>query len=272
MNVFYSFGAIVVSLLVGCGNQGQNAAATPVLAVHDAGSEEEVLPPLVQAGIPIRGCPGKTGKAVVLTFDDGPSPYTKDLLDILAKENVRAAFFLKADNLDESHPASAANRLEVVRMRDEGHEICNHTFSHRRLPDLDDAGVMEEMTRAEALIADVTGRRTRCMRPPYSAYDDRVLGILRELDYGVVMADLDTMDWLHASTEFPADFDPEKVLGFVDEGLAGAEGPLIHIQHDNEYTQASVELVPLVLARFRAHGFEFVSLSECVGGRIDSPE
>jgi peptidoglycan/xylan/chitin deacetylase (PgdA/CDA1 family) len=107
------------------------------------------------------------------------------------------------------------------------------------------------------------------MRPPYSAYDDRILGILKGLGYSVVMWSYDAQDWQYASTEFPADYDPQKVLDIVGQSVGAADGSLIHIQHDNEFTQASVELVPLVLQEMRSAGFAFVTLKECLGGSID---
>jgi peptidoglycan/xylan/chitin deacetylase (PgdA/CDA1 family) len=193
------------------------------------------------------------------------------LLELLEQRNAPATFFLKTDNLDDAHPDYAANRLRVQKIHAAGHEICNHTHSHRRLTQLDDAEVREEMLMAENQIASETGRRTQCMRPPYTDYDDRVLGILGELGYRVILWSFDSGDWLHASTEFPNDFDTDKVLSAVTDATKSFTGPLIHIQHDNEYTEASVELVPLVIDRLRNGGWQVITMSECVGGPIDKP-
>jgi len=228
--------------------------------------------PLIEAGVPFHTCTARAGKVVTLTFDDGPSPYSNELLDALAQAKVPATFFLKGDNLDEGNPQRDANRLAVKRMQDEGYEICNHTFSHPNLTTLTDDDVVQEMQRSEDLIADVTGRRTRCMRPPYSAYDDRILGILKSLGYSVVMWSFDSEDWHYASTEFPDEYDPEKMLATVTDAVATAKPPLIHIQHDNEFTQASVEMVPQVIDEMRKGGFEFVTLAECLGGATDVPK
>lgn len=221
--------------------------------------------------VPIRVCPGRTDQVVVLTFDDGPSPYTDRLLELLQQRNARATFFLKTNNLDEAHPEHAANRLRVGRIHAAGHEICNHTHSHRRLTQLNHADVRAEMLTAETLIASETGRRAQCMRPPYTDYDDGVLGILGELGYSVILWSFDTGDWLHASTEYPNDLDTDKVLRAVTDATNALTGPLIHIQHDNEYTEASVELVPIVIDRLRNAGWQVITLSECVGEAIDKP-
>jgi len=107
------------------------------------------------------------------------------------------------------------------------------------------------------------------MRPPYSAYDDRILGIMKDLEYSVVMWSYDSQDWQFASTEYPSDYNPEKVLGIVNDCLPAAQGSVIHIQHDNEFTKASVELVPAVIDTIRKAGFDFVTLRECLGGSLD---
>ncbi len=260
--------SLVIFLLVGCGTEHVAILEDRPMAPAPAPATPE---PLAAAGVPVSVCPGRTDNVVVLTFDDGPSPYTDKLLELLDKSHARATFFLKADNLDETHPQHVENRLRVRRMQAAGHEICNHTHSHRRLTSLDDAAVRDEITKAEDLIANETGRRTRCMRPPYTDYDNRVLGILGQLDYRVILWSFDTADWHHASTEFPDEFDPNKVLDTVTAATGSLTGPLIHIQHDNEYTEASVDLVPLVIDRLRTGGWEVVSLSECIGGWIDKP-
>lgn len=224
-----------------------------------------------EAGVPYSTCPAVTGKKIVLTWDDGPSVHTDRLLDILREEDVRAAFFLKGKTLAEDYTDHDESRAKVRRIADEGHEICSHTLSHKRLTDLDRAGIEREVQTAEELFAAQTGRRTRCIRPPFGGYDDRVLSILRERDYKVVLWSLNTYDWQYASTELPDEFDPKKILDLVRTGTQGAMGPLIHIQHDGQASGVSIETVPLVIRYLRDQGWTFITLRECLGGPIDVP-
>lgn len=222
-------------------------------------------------GSPVWDCPNRSDKSIALTFDDGPSSHTDELLRALASRNVPATFFLKTEQLDENDPHYLENRMLVRRIQSAGHEICNHTNSHRALTSLSDEEIRNEMLKAEKLISEETGRRTQCMRPPYSDYDDRVLRILGKLGYKVISWSFDSGDWLHASVEFPKDFDPNSVLATIKDATKSADGPLIHIQHDNEFTAASVALVPQIIDSLRDDGWKFISMSECLGAPIDEP-
>jgi peptidoglycan/xylan/chitin deacetylase (PgdA/CDA1 family) len=213
------------------------------------------------------GCPARTGKEVVLTFDDGPSPYTDELLDLLKKEGIHATFFLKGKELGTLASGYEDNRRRARRIRDEGHEICNHTLTHRKLTTLSDAEIVEEMNTSEALLAETTGLHTRCMRPPFGDYDDRVLSVVRGLGYEVLMWNLNTYDWKYASTEQPV-FDPPRIMSYVREVTREATKPLIHIQHDALDMQASIRMVPRVVDYLRQSGWRMISLSECLGAPI----
>ncbi|AKT38983.1 polysaccharide deacetylase family protein [Chondromyces crocatus] len=228
---------------------------------------------LVGPGIPIKSCPAKTGKFAVLTFDDGPSPFTDELLGHLHAKGAPAAFFLKGKKLADDFTGHAEHRARVQRIAAAGHEICNHTFTHDGLvyPGKGEAAIRADMLDAEDLIADVTGRRTRCMRPPYGDHNPQVLGILASLDYRVIMWSLNTDDWRYGSIEYPADISPTKILELVDKTLRQSTEPLIHIQHDAEDSEPSVATVPQVIDAIRAQGWTLISLSECLGEPIDVP-
>jgi peptidoglycan-N-acetylglucosamine deacetylase len=212
-----------------------------------------------------------TGKKIVLTWDDGPSVHTDRLLDILHGEDARAVFFLEGKTLADASAQHDEFRARVRRMADEGHEICNHTLSHQKLTGLDSSTIQREVQSAEDLFAAQTGRRTRCIRPPFGAHDDHVLRVLRGLDYKVVLWSLNTYDWKYASSERPEEFDPDEILDLVRAGTQIAAGPLIHIQHDGQATGASIEVVPQVIGYLRAQGWTFITLRECLGGPIDAP-
>jgi hypothetical protein len=100
---------------------------------------------------------------VAITFDDGPDPvWTPRILDILRDRGVKAAFFLLGKNC-EDYP-----RL-VQRIVEEGHEIGNHTYSHRNLAVMSEWQMELELTATQRLIESITGRSTTLFRPPYNA-------------------------------------------------------------------------------------------------------
>lgn len=83
---------------------------------------------------------------VALTFDDGPhSVYTKELLDGLKKRDVVASFFVLGEHIE-------GNEELILRMKEEGHLIGNHTFSHVKLDTLNDTAACDEVKRTLSLI------------------------------------------------------------------------------------------------------------------------
>lgn len=110
------------------------------------------------------------GRAVALTFDDGPrEPYTSQILDILADQGIKATFFLVGENV-RRYPAVTRR---IVR---EGHAIGNHSWSHRSLASVSWEVARREIKRTDALIRAVTGRRPFLFRPPYGALGSQLAG------------------------------------------------------------------------------------------------
>ena len=104
-----------------------------------------------------------------MTFDDGPhASNTPRLLDILRQRNIKATFYVIGKNVD-NYP-HLTRRIVA-----EGHEIGNHTYTHRNLKKLSDAQVLSEMARARISIVNATGVQPRTMRPPYGAIYQRQL-------------------------------------------------------------------------------------------------
>ncbi|EYF01582.1 polysaccharide deacetylase family protein [Chondromyces apiculatus] len=230
-------------------------------------------PPASGTGVRIKTCPARQGKVVALSFDDGPSPYTDSLLAILKEKKAPAAFFLKAKKLARDFPKYEDYRARVKRIAEAGHAVCSHTFSHSGLvgPHVTEATIRADITKAEDLIADITGRRPKCLRPPFGDTDDRSLAILKEYGYQVILWNLNTDDWRFASSDRKKDFDPPQILALVQKTLAKSQGPFIHIQHDSEESEASIKMVPQVIDYLRDQGYTTISLQECLGQPIDIP-
>ena len=97
---------------------------------------------------------------IAMTFDDGPhATNTPRLLDILRRRNIKATFYVIGENVDR-YP-HLTRRIVA-----EGHEIGNHTYTHRNLKSLNDRQVLTEMTRTRSSIIRATGIAPRTMRPP----------------------------------------------------------------------------------------------------------
>ncbi|MFJ2031879.1 polysaccharide deacetylase family protein [Streptosporangium sp. NPDC087985] len=192
-----------------------------------------------------RGIDCRRVKCVALTYDDGPGQYTGKLLDILARYNARATFFVVGQMVAGDGP----NNLR--RMVTEGHEIGNHSWSHAQLTALSDAGIRGELGRTQQIVHYMTGRWMTVMRPPYGSTNQRVAAVARSKGLAQILWSLDTMDWR----------DRDSVV--VTRRATGATPGSIVLMHDIHGT--TVEAAPHVLERLTAAGYTFVTLSEMYG-------
>ena len=199
----------------------------------------------------------ETRRSVALTFDDGPSRATPELLKYLAAEGIRATFFQCGMNV-ERHP-------EIARqVRDAGHEIGNHTYSHARLcpqisrkPNLRSPGnIFRELARTQEVLKRVVGVTPTLFRPPYGlrwwglGKAQRRLGLL-----GVLWTVI-AHDW-----EWPAERIAERLLANTSPGgiLCLHDGRDIREEVDlSEMLEALHILVPTL----RAAGYRFETVSQ----------
>lgn len=131
----------------------------------------------------------RDNSVVYLTFDDGPDPtYTNQLLDLLGQYNAKATFFVIGNSVD-AYPGT------VARIAAEGHALGNHTYNHEALPLLEAQDVVATLSATNNAIARVTGRTSRCVRPPYASLNEPTLALLREQGFAVSMWEVDSQDW-----------------------------------------------------------------------------
>ena len=126
---------------------------------------------------------------VALSFDDGPSHWTEQILDLLAESGARATFFVCGVAIEGREDT-------LRRCVAEGHEVANHTHTHPELRDLDRAAIAAELDAASLAIESVIGTRPVHFRPPYFESSDDVEAVSRELGLGEpIGADTWTADW-----------------------------------------------------------------------------
>ncbi|WP_255462921.1 polysaccharide deacetylase family protein [Flavobacterium sp. LPB0248] len=105
--------------------------------------------------------PLETEKKIALTFDDGPSIYTLEVLELLKKYNAKATFFCIGKNI-ETHPQI------LQKVIDEGHLVGNHSYSHSKFFDFYNAKkITEEIQKTDALLEKLTSKKINFFRPPY---------------------------------------------------------------------------------------------------------
>jgi peptidoglycan/xylan/chitin deacetylase (PgdA/CDA1 family) len=186
---------------------------------------------------------------VALTFDDGPSPYTLPLLQLLRRARASATFFLVGDRLaDWPDLASREARLGAV---------GDHTWSHPRLPSLRYDAAAWEITAGRRAIAAASRREVLLFRPPYGLTTprlDRLVGRSRMLD---VRWSVDSGDGLSGATV-------KSVVRTVESGVQPGSIVLLHDIHP--WTLAAVRRLLPWLAR---RGLRLVSVPELL--RLDPP-
>ncbi|SHK29192.1 Peptidoglycan/xylan/chitin deacetylase, PgdA/CDA1 family [Rubritalea squalenifaciens DSM 18772] len=191
----------------------------------------------------------RSQKYIALTFDDGPNPqHTPRLLDMLKRRNVKATFYVVGRNV-------AAHPNIVRRTVAEGHEIGNHTWTHRNLKTLSDEMVSWELDKTRDAIISATGVQPRTMRPPYGAmYQNQREWVYRKYGYPTVLWDVDPLDW-----KKPA---PSVVAQRLISGTKNGSILLVHDLHGQ-----SVDAIPQTIDTLLRQGYQFVTVSQLVALR-----
>jgi peptidoglycan-N-acetylglucosamine deacetylase len=188
-------------------------------------------------------------RAVSLTFDDGPDlDWTPRVLDVLAREGVRAAFFLIGQR------ARRAPEL-ARRIAGAGHDLGNHTWSHRSLWRCGPAHTEREIQDGHTAIADAAGEPPRFFRPPWGKTNLAMFGVARQLDTPCVF-------W----TVQPESRRPVDPAEQARRGIARARAGAIYDLHDADGVPGAggrlVEYLPTLVAGLRAQGYALVPLRE----------
>jgi peptidoglycan-N-acetylglucosamine deacetylase len=190
-------------------------------------------------------------KQLALTYDDGPNdPHTMRLLEILAKHNVLATFFLIGRYVKQ-RPDLAREIAEA------GHIIGNHTFTHPLLT-LETAGnVRKQLSDCRSALQDAVGEHSNLFRPPFGGRRPAVLRIARELGLEPIMWNVTGYDW----TAPPAAEIEKKVSRQI-------RGGNVILLHDGGHKEMGADRSQTVLAtdhlisRYKSEGYEFVTIQQ----------
>ena len=187
---------------------------------------------------------------VALTFDDGPNPdFTPPLLDTLRDLDVSATFFVVGRNA-EKYP------YIVSRITTEGHEIGNHTYSHRFLGLQTAARIGAELDKTTEIIRRIAGVTPSFFRPPQGLFTPTILNIAESRDLKTVIGDVYPRDPYNPGTDAIV----KRVLKRVEPGS-------IIILHDGSRWRwmsrsQTVAAVPIIIRELRKRGYRFLTVSE----------
>jgi peptidoglycan/xylan/chitin deacetylase (PgdA/CDA1 family) len=198
-------------------------------------------------------------KQLALTYDDGPNdPHTLHLLEVLAKHDVKATFFLIGRYVQQ-RPDLAR---EIVQA---GHVIGNHTFTHPLLIFKSAAEIRRELSTCRSAIEDAVGGTSSAIsnlfRPPFGGRRPAVLRIARELGLDRIMWNVTGFDW----TAPPSAVIEKK----VENQIRGGDVILLH---DGGHKQLGADRSQTVLAtdhliaKYKSEGYEFKTIPEMMEG------
>ena len=194
-----------------------------------------------------------SGKFLAITFDDGPHPQnTPRLLNMLKERNVKATFYVIGRSVD-MHPGV------VRRTVAEGHEIGNHSHTHRLMTRLSDDEVRQEMQRCADAIGKAAGVRPRTMRPPYGALNQNQRELVHsEFGYPTILWSVDPLDWRRPGPSVVA-----------QRLISGASPGGILLAHDLH--SQTVDAMPATLDGLLRQGYKFVTVSQLIAMREAQP-
>lgn len=196
---------------------------------------------------------GPKPRQLALTYDDGPNDScTPQLLEILARHEVKATFFLIGRYVRQS-PQLAQQIAQA------GHAIGNHTFHHPNLFFCSERKIKEELVQCELAFNDAIGDHPRLFRPPWGARRPAVVRAARALGLEPILWSVTCYDWRPTSAE--------RVLKHATRQITPRHGEII-LLHDGGHKTMGADRVHTLKAtdelirRYKGEGFEFATVPQ----------
>jgi peptidoglycan-N-acetylglucosamine deacetylase len=194
---------------------------------------------------------GRESNQLALTYDDGPNdPHTQRLLDVLARHDVHATFFLIGRYVQQ--------RPDIVReLVKAGHVAGNHTFTHPLLIFKRAQELRAQLENCDRALTDAVGKHSNLFRPPFGGRRPAVLRIARRMGLEPIMWNVTGHDWNADSA------------GQIERKVAGqVRGGNVILLHDGGHRHfgadrsCTVTATDRLISRFKSEGYEFVTIPE----------
>lgn len=180
---------------------------------------------------------------VALTFDDGPSPYTPQILAILKKNNIKATFFIVGTN--------AAKYPEYIKqIHAEGHVIGNHTLTHPMLTKISETELKKEISRPSEIVYNIIGIKPKCLRYPFGMSNEHVRNEIRTCGMMPVPMGFNSFDY-----ERPG---AQKIIDWVLKNAYSKQVILMHDGYDKR--EQTVAALPVIIDGIRKKGLGFSTI------------
>lgn len=183
--------------------------------------------------------PNYNKKYVALTFDDGPSNYTDDIVNLLYKNNSTATFFIVGNKA--LHYQKTLNNIIS-----KGNEIANHTYSHPWLTHLTNEEILNEINETQEIVNLLTGKMPTLFRPSYGSLNKKIKELIT-LD--IIMWTNDSNDWKYKTSKAIA----SNVIRNIKEDD-------IILMHDTY--KKTLQALKIIIPKLKELNYEIVSVSK----------
>lgn len=198
---------------------------------------------------------GPKEMVVALTFDDGPSPeYTNMVLNVLKKHQVKATFFLVGKHV-RKYPQVARRIVE------EGHEVGNHTYSHKDLVPASKRRLYKEIFETQKVINEYLGVDTRLFRPPRGIFSEAVRKFVVSHGFALVLWSVSGIDW----AKMPPTLIAKRIIRYAHPGaiiLLHDSGALLRSEGHSRLN--TVKALEIIIPALKERGYKFVTVSELI--------
>lgn len=180
-----------------------------------------------------------TKPVIALTFDDGPSRYTEEILETLRRNEVCATFFVLGNKVEDYQ--------EVLKKSVSYHnELGNHSYNHKWLSRLPINSLKEQIEKTQQVLQETLSYQPKYLRPTYGSVNDR---IRKNTELKIVLWTVDTKDWKITNVD-----------RIIEKATTNIKDGDIILMHDifERSSQALEKIIPIL----KEQGFQFVTISE----------
>lgn len=191
------------------------------------------------ASVPVNNIIDVNKKVVALTFDDGPSKYTNELLDVLKDNDAVGTFFIIGNKV-EIYSDTLNKAIKNC------NEIGNHSYNHKWLTKVDNTELDNQINKTQDIIYETLNYKPINFRPTYGSINNNMRN---NINLNIVLWNVDTMDWKYKSVD--------KIVSRATKNTKDLD---IILMHDTR--KRTVEAVKKIIPILKEQGFTFVTVSE----------
>lgn len=186
-------------------------------------------------------------KKIAISFDSAWGAEDFDnIMETLDKHKVKATYFMTGSWV-EDNPECVKTLVE------KGHDLGNHSEHHYDMTTLTDNEIKEEIMKVHDKVKEIAGYDMKLFRPPYGAYDNKVIKAAYDLEYYPIEWSVDSLDW--------KDYGVDSIINTVCNHEALEPGAIILCHNGAKYTAKALDKL---LTNLEEKGYEFVPISELI--------